>query len=129
MFSSHAKPALLVNLGGAHLPPIPLSVSARYQVCVDAGVMAAAEFFDDLAVVGLHDHMACSVSVFMDAARSSLAKVGDSSHERLRACVDAFSAGYLGRIHQELRLFHGEDVEFGQAVSVPSSPRHSTKIH
>jgi hypothetical protein len=97
--------ALLENLGGPHLPPVPLSVSARYQVCVDAGVSAAVVFFDELADFGLHDHIACSVSVFTETVRASLAKAGDSSHERVRACVDAFTAGYLGRIHQELRSF------------------------
>jgi hypothetical protein len=97
--------ALLENLGGPHLQPVALSVSARYQVCVDAGVAAAVVFFDELADFCLHDHIACSVSVFTETARASLAKSGDSSHERVRACVDAFTAGYLGRIHQELRFF------------------------
>jgi len=129
MFANHSAPALLVKLGGAHLPPVALSVSSRYQVCVDAGVSAAAGFFDDLAAVGLHDHIACSVSVFTKAVRAGLAKDGDSSQERVQACIDAFAAGYLGRIHQELRLFHGEDAGRGQAASANPSPQQSTKRH
>lgn len=102
------QPALLENLGGSHMPPVALSVTAQYQFCVDAGVAAAVGFFDDLTTIGLHDHIAISLHAFMRAARAGLVAPGDLSSFSAQGCTDAFAAGYLGRIQQELRLFHGE---------------------
>lgn len=100
--------ALLVNLAGAGLPPVALNISAQYQFCVDAGVVAAEGFFDGLADIGLHDHIALSMHVFMRSVRSGTAFAGDVAPVTVPGCTDAFAAGYLGRIQQELRLFHGE---------------------
>ena len=129
MFNASSQPALLANLGGAHLPPVALSISSRYQVCVDAGVSAATAFFDDLAVVGLHDHIACAIEVFTASVRAGMAATGDSSPQRLQAFIDAFAAGYLGRIHQELRLFHGEDLVRTEGGAAVTSQRGAGTVH
>lgn len=104
------QPALLKNPSGAHLPPVALNVSAEFQFCVDAGACAAACFFDDMTAVGLHDHVAISMHGFLQSLESAIATdtaaTGLWLRERKQRCVDAFGAGYLGRIHQELRLFH-----------------------
>lgn len=110
------QPAMLVNLAGAHLPPVVLvSVPAKYQFCVDAGALAAACFFDDLAGAGLHDHIACSMQVFTASPGVGRAAMSAGSTSTTQACIDAFAAGYLGRVQQQLRLFHGERIGQRQA--------------
>lgn len=107
---NHAKqPALLANIAGPHLPPVALNISSQYQFCVDAGASAAMGFFDDLAAVGLHDHIAYAMHVFTSSVAAGMAATGDYAPAKMQACADAFAAGYLGRIQQELRMFHGED--------------------
>ena len=108
MCTPRNQPALLSNLAGHHLPPVALSVSSQYQFCVDAGAMAAVGFFHDLANVGLHDHFACSMQVFVSSVRAGLAAMDNYPPATMQACIDAFAAGYLGRVQQELRLFRGE---------------------
>lgn len=110
MRDSLKAPALLANLAGPHFPPLALSVSSQYQFCVDAGASAAVGFFDDLAAVGLHDHIACSMQVFTSSVRVGMAAMDDHAPSTMQACIDAFAAGYLGRVQQELRLFQGESV-------------------
>jgi hypothetical protein len=105
----HSQPAILPNLIGPNLPPVALAVSAEYQFCVDAGIASAMGFFEDLTAVGLHDHIAYSMHVFMSSVRTGLTLTKGYSPARVQACNDAFAAGYLGRIQQELRLFHGEE--------------------
>lgn len=108
MFKPSQQPALLPNLAGPHLPPVALTVPAQYQCCVDAGAAAAVGFFDDMAACGLHDHIACAMHAFTSTVRAGMAATGDASAGRMQACIDAFAAGYLGRIQQELRLFRGD---------------------
>jgi hypothetical protein len=108
MKGSMKNPALLGNLAGPGLPPIALNIAADYQFCVDAGVYAAEGFFDDLTAIGLHDHIALSMHTFMRSAGAVIADAGDRSSVTAQGCTDAFAAGYLGRVQQELRLFHGE---------------------
>lgn len=115
MRNQFKQPALLANLAGPHLPPVALSVSAQFQFCVDAGASAAVGFFDDLAAVGLHDHIACSMEVFMSSVRVGMAAMDDQSPAMMQACIDAFAAGYLGRIQQELQLFHRKSARRNQA--------------
>lgn len=117
MHSQLKAPALLANLAGHHLPPVALSVSSQYQFCVDAGASAALGFFDDLAVVGLHDHIACSMHVFISSVRAGLAAIDDYPPATIQECTDAFAAGYLGRVQQELRLFQGESIGRTQAAT------------
>lgn len=79
----------------------------QYQFCIDAGVNAAEGFFDDLTAMGLHDHIAFSMHAFMGVAHAAAASC-NMPPLTSQGCTDAFAAGYLGRIQQELRLFHGE---------------------
>jgi len=100
------QPALLANIAGPNLPPVALNISSQYQFCVDAGASAAIAFFDDLAVVGLHDHIAYAMHVFTKSVAAGMEAIGDYSQGKMQACTDAFAAGYLGRIQQELRIIH-----------------------
>lgn len=117
MFNHTQQPALLANIAGAHLPPVALDISAQYQFCVDAGASAAVGFFDDLAAVGLHDHIALSMRAFSSSVGAGMAATGNYAPAKMQACTDAFAAGYLGRIQQELRVFHGEGVGRNQAAT------------
>ena len=117
-------PALLINLAGAHLPPVALSVPAQFQFCVDAGALAAVCFFDDLTSAGLHDHIACSMQVFTSSAH--MGAMNARSPAGRQACIDAFAAGYLGRVQQQLRLFHGERTGRHQA---PEDARMFMQAH
>lgn len=115
MRDSHSFNALLPNLRDSHLPPEALSVPGELQFCVDAGVSSAACFFDAITAVGLHDHIAVSMQAFLRSLDCAIAHEAGSNQqwlvERKQRCVDAFGAGYLGRIHQELRLFHSSATE------------------
>lgn len=104
------RPATLVNLGGPALPPVVLNISKRFQFCVDAGAAAAVGFFEAHTAVGLHDHIAMSMHLFMSSMQTTADRVASVplSPGVTQECTDAFAAGYLGRVHQELRLFHGE---------------------
>lgn len=104
------RPATLVNLGGPSLPPVVLNISMRFQFCVDAGAAAAVGFFDAHTSVGLHDHIAMSMHLFMSSMRTTADRLASvpMSPGVTQECTDAFAAGYLGRVHQELRLFHGD---------------------
>jgi hypothetical protein len=108
--------AFLANIGSAYFPP-DLSVAAQHQFFIDAGAAAAEGFFDDLAVVGLHDHIALSMQIFTSSVRVGMPAMRDDSSATMQSCVDAFAAGYLGRIQQELRLFHGERIGRNQAMA------------
>lgn len=108
MRNANKQPALLANLAGPGLPPLALNVAVKYQFCVDAGVASAEEFFDDMTAIGLHDHIALSMHAFMRAVRSHVAGAGEQLVVTDQGCTDAFAAGYLGRIQQELRHFRGE---------------------
>lgn len=117
--------ALLNNLACPHLPPVALNVSAEFQFCVDAGACAATCFFDDMTAVGLHDHIAISMRGFLQSLESAIvadkAASGQWLRERKQRCVDAFGAGYLGRIHQELRLFHDAPARRTDTAAAPYS--------
>jgi hypothetical protein len=112
--------AMLEHLGGPHLPPVALNISAQYQFCVDAGAAAAVCFFDDLTSVGLHDHIALSVHGFMVSVRAGMWATKGVPAVAMQGCTDAFAAGYLGRIQQELRLFHSDGLRRSQG---PASRR------
>lgn len=106
--STQRKYALLASPNGAMLPPVPLTIDIQYQFCVDAGASAATAFLDDSAVVGLHVHIACSMQAFISSVRHNLQGLEARAQGVTQMCIDAFAAGYLGRIQQELKLFHGE---------------------
>lgn len=131
MCDSRSLNALLPNLDDSPLSPEALSVPRELQFCVDAGVSAAACFFDAMTAVGLHDHIAESMQAFTrsidDVIAHEAALAGHWLIRHKQRCVDAFGAGYLGRIQQELRLFHRDDVKRESNASCSLSP--STKMH
>lgn len=108
MSANRGNPAVLENLRGAHLPPVALTVSADYQFCVDAGALAGAGFLDDMALFCMHEHIAASMHAFVSGLERALAAPSMTGEawpaNRRQACIDAFAAGYLGRVQQELRL-------------------------
>jgi len=101
--------AQLPHPRSAELPSMVIDVPAELQFCVDAGACAAAYFCADITKVGLHDHIAVSMHAFMLSLESSIVaaspKNGQWLCERKQHCIDAFGAGYLGLVQQELRLF------------------------
>lgn len=121
--------AFLGNCDSPNLPIVTLNIPAQYQFCVDAGASSALAFFDDSATVGMHDHIAYSMQAFMGSVHAVLARAGKGAPSTAQACIDAFAAGYLGRIQQELRLFHsgGREREFSRAAF--DDPSCSNKIH
>ena len=95
--------AVLPNLLGKGFPEHELNIAGQYQFCVDVGAMAASDFFGNMPDCALHDHIALAAHEFIRmAAKASL------TPQELQASRTAFIAGYLGRIQQELRLFHAE---------------------
>lgn len=113
--------ATLPNIVGTNLPPLDLGISSEFQFCVDAGASAANAFFGNLSDFNLHDHIAMALQSFAASVGAGLAATGDYDPIKMQACTDAFAAGYLGRIQQDLRLFHGEDVRCDRAMSLTSS--------
>ncbi|WP_295990454.1 hypothetical protein [Rugamonas sp.] len=106
-----ASIAQLENLGGAHLPPVALPVAGEFQYCVDAGAAAAVCLFADAEFIGLSDHIALALRGFKAALERFIAAGAGmrgsaprrAVQPRMRACIAAFEAGYLGRIQQEKR--------------------------
>src|SRR5690606_37084477 len=90
------------------LPPLDLGIPAKLQFCVDAGALSACSFFGQMADFNLHDHIAAALHSFMASVAVGAAAMDKHSPSQMQACADAFAAGYLGRIQQELRLFYGE---------------------
>lgn len=129
MRNQSQQQASLVNLAGPHLPRVVLSVSSRYQFCVDAGALAATAFFDDSAVVGLHDHIACSMEVFAASVCVGMTATDGNASASMQAFIDAFAAGYLGRVQQELRLFHGEGSRHVQSNGGLNESINIDKMH
>ncbi len=106
---SNPLSAVLPNITGDSLPPIDLGILSEFQFCVNAGASAAVAFFGNLSDFNLHDHIAFALRSFSTSIEAGLAATGAYDTEMMQECRDAFAAGYLGRIQQELRLFHGED--------------------
>lgn len=113
--------AVLPNLTGANLPPLDLGVSSQFQFCVDAGASAAAASFGNLSDFNLHDHIAFALQSFAASVGAGLAAAGDLDQIKMRSCTDAFVAGYLGRIQQDLRLFHGDEYRFNRRAANPAT--------
>lgn len=78
------------------------------QLCIEAGAAAAVSFFDERTSLGLHDHIAASMHCFMQSLRALQTATSGAAPIATQTCTDAFAAGYLGRIQQELRLFRNE---------------------
>lgn len=95
--------AVLPNLLGKGFPEHELNIAGQYQFCVDVGAMAASDFFGNMPDCALHDHIALAAHDFMRMAAKAILRPQELQDSRT-----AFIAGYLGRIQQELRLFHNE---------------------
>ncbi|MEB0029310.1 hypothetical protein QN372_00965 [Undibacterium sp. RTI2.1] len=106
--------ATLPNLSGVHLPPMALAIDARYQFAVDCGAYAAMIFFEEHPDIALHTHLPASLACFQENLRHRVAGLEVAIHGRDQPVVDAFVAGYLGRIQQELRTMQ----------PAPQSARH-----
>ncbi len=91
------------------MPPLDLGIGFEFQFCVNAGVAAATDFFRNLSDFSLHNHIAVAAQSFSASVGAGLAAAGCYEPMVMQSSMDAFAAGYLGRIQQELRLFHGED--------------------
>lgn len=111
-FASLAHPA------GAHLPPLELDISAQYQFCVNAGAAAARSFLAHGSGFFLHDHIARALHSFDVSVSTGLAAAGGYDALAMQEYNDAFAAGYLGRVQQELTLLRGDAAkreDFAQA--------------
>ncbi|MFZ6673956.1 hypothetical protein [Undibacterium sp. Xuan67W] len=98
--------AILPNLAGMHLPPVALAIDARYQFAVDCGAYAAMVFFEEHPDIALHTHLPASLACFQQNVRQTVASLDVVMTGRDQPVIDAFVAGYLGRIQQELRTMH-----------------------
>lgn len=98
------KRATVAGIDGAGFSVLPLEIPIEFQFCVDAGAAAALSFFDDPAI-GLHDHIALSMHWFMESSTKVQLDGLREPSDFARSCTDAFAAGYLGRIQQNLARF------------------------
>lgn len=96
--------AMLTDISGLHLPPLTLQIDARYQMAVSYGAHAAEAFFNEDTANSLHKHLPASLAHFLNQSKQSALLLGISFDGFRQALSDAFIAGYMGRIQQELRL-------------------------
>ncbi|GAC1607465.1 MAG: hypothetical protein NVS3B3_10360 [Aquirhabdus sp.] len=101
--ASFTQQANLPNLAGMHLPPVALAIDSRYQFAVDCGAYAAMVFFEEHPDIALHTHLPASLACFQQNLRHRVASLDVVVNGRYQPVIDAFVAGYLGRIQQELR--------------------------
>lgn len=95
----------------AYLPPlndkfsteISLPIDARYQFAVTCGAQSASAFLEEDDAISLHAHLPAYLAFFTEQARLGAAALGLQYGDYAKACTDAFVAGYLGCIQQELR--------------------------
>lgn len=126
MTNASKKYAVLLNQGCQGSPVISLNVPVELQFCVDAGAAAAYTFFDDRTAIGLHDHIAASMHAFMQSMRSTPTHARQTGPQSTgwQGCTDAFAAGYLGRIQQELRCIRTRVQGDVATVLVPRNALH-----
>ncbi len=96
--------ATLPNLADSHLPPLEIAIDARCQFAVNCGAQAAMAFFGEDQAITLHAHLPASLAHFLEYSRRTATAIGADFGESVKGCTDAFCAGYLGRIQQELRI-------------------------
>ena len=106
--SNPHQTAALPCFSGERLPYISLTVAARYQYTVNCGAQAAMLFFSDHHDITLHVHLPASLAYFIERAQQEVKRLGLGESSRDAEVVNAFVAGYLGRIQQELRFMRGE---------------------
>ena len=83
---------------------ILLSIDSRFQFAVTCGAQSASAFFEEDDAISLHAHLPASLAFFTEQARLGAAALGLDYLDYIKPCTDAFVAGYLGRIQQELRI-------------------------
>jgi hypothetical protein len=86
------------------LPHVALPIDARYQTAVTCGAIAASAFFLEHESVTLHVHLPASLHYFLQQTRLAASALGIESGQTSQSLSDAFVAGYLGKIQQELRI-------------------------
>lgn len=96
--------ASLPHPNGRHFPSLVLTIDARYQFAVTCGAESASAFFHEHPEITLHAHLPASLEYFLRQARVGAAALGVEWAGRDREITDAFLAGYMGRIQQELRI-------------------------
>jgi len=111
--------AFLPDLNGVP-SSISLTINARYQFAVTCGAQSATAFFEEDQAISLHAHLPASLAFFTEQARLGAAALGLDYIDYIKPCTDAFVAGYLGRIQQELRIMRPSNTP---------QYRHSTVVH
>lgn len=103
MPNSSQAHAVLPDVFGSKKPSVFVSIDARFQFAVTCGAKSASTFFEEDDAISLHAHLPASLAFFTEQARLGAAALGLQYGEYAKACTDAFVAGYLGCIQQELR--------------------------
>ncbi|MFZ6850076.1 hypothetical protein [Undibacterium sp. RuRC25W] len=121
MTNSSTLHAMLPHPLGKQFPPTELNIDAFYQGAVNCGIRAAQAFFNEDEAINLHAHLPACLHHYLNVLRESCAALKPSEsvwlqHEQ--ASRDAFCAGYLGRIQQELRIMHRPPNQYGLAAVV-----------
>lgn len=95
--------AVLPDMFGSKHVSVLVPVEARFQFAVTCGAQSACAFFAEDEAISLHAHLPASLAFFTEHARLGAAALGLPYSDYAKACTDAFVAGYLGYIQQELR--------------------------
>jgi len=103
MHNTTSNAAVLPHIDGSHRSFVLTSIEARYQFAVTCGAQSASAFFEEDDAISLHAHLPASLAFFTEQARLGAAALGLQYGDYAKACTDAFVAGYLGCIQQELR--------------------------
>lgn len=98
------KAATLPKIDGRDSQIVLKAIDIRYQFAVNCGAYAACAFLEDDDSISLHAHLPASLEFFSEQARLGAAALGLDYLDFIKPCTDAFVAGYLGRIQQELRI-------------------------
>lgn len=110
--------AFIPHPNGAHFPETILTIEARYQFAVTCGAESATAFFSEHSEITLHRHLPVSLDYFLSQARQGATALGVDWQGVDKLVTDAFLAGYLGRIQQELRT-----------IRTPDKPRPLAAMH
>lgn len=95
--------AYLPNLNGSNLPQASLPIDVRFQFAVTCGAQSASVFLEEEDGISLHEHLPASLAYFTEQAKLGAAALGLQYNDHAKACTDAFVAGYMGFLQQELR--------------------------
>ncbi|WP_454731132.1 MULTISPECIES: hypothetical protein [Cupriavidus] len=99
--TSRTKTAVIPAI--AHAPARDAHVSLAHQWAVDVGIATADDALSQLGTIPLHVFVPGCAARFQDVVQQAAADVGRVvSAADLRAFVDAYVAGLLGRLQQYL---------------------------